>query len=1260
VRENVSQVYNSLMAEVAELTNKILANATAIAALEDAVEMLTDWALAHKDEYDDLVQLVTKHVADFTAQIEALQEEDGAIYDYIGKTATALNNLLDDANRTIQGLKDLCSEQQNQIGANKDAIYALNVLLDQIQADLGARLDALEVRVEKIEIDVETLKEAVAGLNETLEQAVADLKKEDKTMAATLQGLKDLCADFLNMIGENKDVNYAQAQQIAAIMIALEDINAELADNAEWQESMTTLTTQLNNAIANLWEALDLLGTTLQEDIAEAVALLTSEDAKIRAEIEAGLAEVLRLAYNNDSGVMDNVRMFEEKMSGIVDELRAAINNLANRVQSLVFVPDYSDHKAVIDWAAVEIINRQVDYQYTFIAKESVLRYRVYAKAGESAAEAAKDIADAWATNNDILSYEVEPVKKVYWTRSANVPAGLEVRNVVVNEENPEIIDVTVLAKNFIQEFFFENMEKYVADGELTEDEYQRPEKTSYSAAIVLSDGNNNRSSEYTNLVPGEPEIFGVAVADGTKQKDISFRTDAEAPRQLPYDLDSPDSVILLEDHSLVFIKPGSEDILYTPKEFMDLGYDLQLERRQHYTYPVNGSDYRVDGKPQVIELGVGDVKFEIHERDFVSEVEEGNTYVTLTRALTKEEYLSLEDKDLDIKFLYLVNGIEVWAQSTVEISNRLVEVNFSVDVPWTLETAIKTKNCTEDLTVPYTYDLAKAVKNNKSLEGYSLEAILKNVKSGDKHNGGHYDIALKNITADTFDVRLHSGSDKYAFPVNNEDSIEDYNTYSVSFISRFQDIDITINLNMNLGELAPVQKLSKDVKFTTAGENGWLYGYWNAIEDAYQKFLADGYIGYVDAPETGKAMFRAAFGDKTAYTLPPMLGVNADKVGHESNTNVPFTEFNNEAGEHMFKLSLGQLQADENGLVDGTTQTITQNFVNCYGMIPFVFTVNGTVDLPEYALDLDPVRAPNGHVDVYGEIKGEVGNGGVYTVDVSDLAKYYYVVNKAGVKDLKKGNAGDVVTVKFDLVSMAEGESGFEFEGEAGVVTNTLTVNFDKEEPYILPMGDAVATWGTYDHTHLGVVATLYVNGFKIGTKDIVLETKDPLDITFKDVNVTLSQKHGTNAEPTVAKIFSNFELTSTAEPNVENLFNTEAWTIAGIFKESQANVTYGAEIHAEFMRVYFINERGKAESWDKTKIQLGEVTADKLAAAPWLTEGEFDGTISISADDGNIQTPIYVDVLVKMKHRIHSNGGPCENEGIVTVKFVPEGYEE
>ena len=328
--------------------------------------------------------------------------------------------------------------------------------------------------------------------------------------------------------------------------------------------------------------------------------------------------------------------------------------------------------------------------------------------------------------------------------------------------------------------------------------------------------------------------------------------------------------------------------------------------------------------------------------------------------------------------------------------------------------------------------------------------------------------------------------------------------------------------------------------------------------------------------------------------------------------------------------------------------------------MIPFTFTVNGTVDLPDYALDLDPVRVVNNIVDVYGEISPVTKQ---YTVDVSDLSKYYYVVNKEGTKSLVNVN-NDVVTVDFSLSPMkGVEETGFNFNGVADQTEATLAVDFAKSEPYILPSTDeakAIVEWGTYPHTEVGVNAVLKVNGFPVVAKPITLVTKDPLDITFENVNVTLNQKNGTNAEPTVAKIYSNFTLTSAAEPNVENLFNTEAWTLAGLFKNSNANHTYGVEVKAEFLRVYFINERGKAQEWDQSKITLGKITADQAATYSHVKEGDFDGTISIKADDGNVKTPIYVDVAVKMTHRIHADGGPCNTEGIVTVKFIPEGYEE
>ena len=78
--------------------------------------------------------------------------------------------------------------------------------------------------------------------------------------------------------------------------------------------------------------------------------------------------------------------------------------------------------------------------------------------------------------------------------------------------------------------------------------------------------------------------------------------------------------------------------------------------------------------------------------------------------------------------------------------------------------------------------------------------------------------------------------------------------------------------------------------------------------------------------------------------------------------------------------------------------------------------------------------------------------------------------------------------------------------------------------------------------------------------------------------------------------------------------------------------------------MRVYYKDEAGNIVPWDKSKIILGT-----------RANGEFDGSITIKGDDGNIQTPIYVDVRVKMSHKIHAAGGVCESTGDVTVTFIP-----
>ena len=1065
---------------ISDLDERIVANAAAIAELEAAIKALNEWVEAHGENYNDLVQFITDQFFAINKDIEDLQAEDGAIYDFIGKTATNLNNLIEDANQTIQGLKDLCADYLNMIGANKDAIYALNQLLVKIEAGLNARLDALE-----------------------------------------------------GQVGKNTE----------------------------------------------------------------------------------------------------------------------AINKLVERVQSLVYVPDYDDHKATISWAELS-----GEESYGILVKKSVLRYRVYAKADEDAVAAAKAIENAWTPES--FYYEVEPVKRA-WTRSATVPASLEITDVWAEGE---YLNVEVLAKNFNPEFFFsywygDNYPR-VAMENMPEEGKPVDEKSSYSVSLVLTDGNNNRSTEYTNLVPAYPEWVQALIIDGTEaKKEITYMTNPESENVnlLPYDLD-PAPVVVLKDHELRFRVDDAEETI-SLAELRNLGYEVPVTRSikemNHENVFVNYITYNLTYK-------------NIWRMKDVKDAETGkwNTEVTLTEPMTKDAYLALKEageNTLVLRYNYDVNGVNVWAESSVEICNRLVNINFEVDVPWTLETALSTiadsKMYEGPVAATFEYDLAEAVENGKPLEGYSLYSIIHATGITTSY-APKCPISLS-VNDETITATLNHGSTaRYAFPVNNNDDVVDFNQYVVTKRADFEDITFTVTLKMNLLEQAPHQYLEKDVTFTTeAGANGWLFGYWNALEDAYQKFLADGYIGYVDAPETGKAKFFEAFAQTSSYGNMGAMPVVNGKTGIPQNVNIPFTANNNESGEHKFQLWHEQLGlTPEKPYVDGTQHTILQS-VKPYFQIPFTFTVNGTVDLPDYALDLDPVRVLNrGNekiVNVYGEISKETNK---YTVDVSDLAKYYYVVNKEGTKSLVNAN-NDVVTVDFTLSPMAGAEeTGYNFNAVADDTDYTLTVDWTKAEPYILPMSEAVVNWGTYPHTEVGVNAILNVNGFPIVAKPITLVTADPLEIALNDVTVEVTHLSGTNADPIVAKVYENFVLTSAVEEG--NLFNNNAKTIGGLWYYSKADNTYGVTMDLKFNRVYYKKNNEKV-GWDESKIVLEKYTAENVVA-PYEV-GDLTGNVWIKPDDGDIQVPIYVEFDVVMTHRIHdASKTTCETKGTVTVKFVPEGWDK
>ena len=1276
---------------VDKLQAEITKNSEAIAALTTLHKndiALLQAAMAQGDEEVMRALNLTKallqdHIAEYKTTVDQLQAAIGEGDAEVKRQLTnALLDHIEVYETTVDQLQGAMAEGDEAV--RQELKNALNRLEELHKADvenLQAAIADNTTLAEGIRIQLLNHIQVYEATIEQLENQVTTNEAEITMLKVRMLALETLHAtDMENMQNVLNNLDVAIQQEAALRKLADEEVKAEI--NAVIDQIKNTDTTQqfeidfLKAYAAELQAAVDANAEAIvaaENRISALETTVATIQTKV-AELETKYADLKELHEQDvvylQEAIAENYTLIEKMMRELVD-IKADINTIAVRIQSIVYVPEYSDGKATLKFALL-VPEFNVDGKpnrpnedgnlnepnIAFIPVKDTLRFKVNSTSETAVAE----LVEAYKADPTILSFDLEGVT----VRGAS--AGDAVLEIVgAYEDEDGYLAVEVLAKNFDPDFYISTLAceelqweefygEYPVDKEFYQGIYQLatqyPGTKGYSAALVLNqaDEKNNVASEFTNLIAGKKfEFLTVKVVDGEGENITGLSYGVSEPvNNLPYDLDPEEEVIVLKDHKLMFVLDEEE---YTTEEMIEMGYGVQLERRLNMESGDNIASHLVDLKPQVREVG----PFGIWEDPIKSIEVEGNTYVTLREGkMSKEEYLKLKEAQknyLSIMYLYDINGLDIWTESGVEITNRLVNVNLSVTVPWTLETALKTvadgKLYQAPVVATFEYDLTDPNVVNKSLEGYSLYSIVKAATETSYVPTGT-PISLA-VSDETITATLKNGSKSYAFPVNNNDDKVDYNTYTVVKKAEFSDLTVVVNVAVKLGEQAPEQFVTKDVTFTTQnGANGWLFGYWNAVEDAYKQFNEAGYVGYTDKPETGKAKFVEAFANTSSYTnRGDYLMVN-DEAGIPQNVNIPFTANNNEDGEHKFQLWHEQLvDVNEDGVFDNDAQEIVQK-VGPYFGIPFTFVVNATVDIPDYALDLDPVRVKNNIVDVFGEIVGKVGAGGVYTVDVSDLAKYYYVVNKTGVRELKAVNADDNVTVKFDLISKskdAEGndETGFEFQGEPGVITNTLTVDWTSSEPYILPMGDAVATWGTYNSTEIGVAATLYVNGFKITTKDITLVTKDPLVVSFANVDVTMNNTNGTN-KTTTAYIFKNFKVTSSVEPSVKNLFDVSAKTLDDIFAKSYADDTYGAEIHAEYMRVYYKDEAGNIVPWDKSKITLGK-----------RTNGEFDGSITINADDGNIQTPIYVDVRVKMTHKIHAAGGVCESEGDVTVTFNP-----
>ena len=371
---------------------------------------------------------------------------------------------------------------------------------------LDRRLDKLEKRVPTVEEQISSIQESIAvleTLKEELEEYLKSFENGDNTTDAEITDLKTKIEALdarITGLKEYVDTQLQSSQDWAsATFSTLEQYNALVSEVAGVKNMLTNLkieiSTNLTNAIADLdtslkaWvgEALsnyytiaevEAKITSLQTAITEGDAELQEELNGLKSQLETTAAEItaaykkaIEEAINTNNGVIDtkianeiatvNQRITNEvatinakivELQRQVDQNSADIAKLLARIQSVSYIPSYSDGKATV--------------KYFGDVRRVALDFEISPK------DAVAELAQVWES--------AVSVKAVYTQTRAVSFVDMPVVKFEVDTENG-VISVTASGENLSEEFFAGTQEA--------------------SCRLAISDGNSSVVSEYISMI---------------------------------------------------------------------------------------------------------------------------------------------------------------------------------------------------------------------------------------------------------------------------------------------------------------------------------------------------------------------------------------------------------------------------------------------------------------------------------------------------------------------------------------------------------------------------------------------------------------------------------------------------------------------------------------------------------------------------------------------------------------------------------------
>ena len=396
------------------------------------------------NKLNDLKTTLEGELATIKANIEALKAKDAELEGKISALETYVNNQLqtteDWANATFATLAQY-QEVQTTIAGIKSDITAINTAMadletrinNKIATDIKAAIDALRAElgadyVAKIEAATNTITSAYT-------EAIATTKT--KIEAAYTKAIADaIAASEASMKAwVNGEIQKVYAE-IADVQADLATLAASVATDDELAAAVAAQQDELKQAKSNLTAAY------------EAAIKKAIEDNN--GVINDAIAAAITTATNNLQSEINSIKSEIANIKERLDELEDKVDNLASRIQSIRFLPEYSDGK-------VELTSDNAPVTLTFLLSPN---------------EAAQAIATAYESNESVVTAYLSLTQER--TRAVGTPTQINVTEVTGTAEG--VLTVVVNTENLPADYWANN--------------------ENANLFIRISDGNNDVISE--------------------------------------------------------------------------------------------------------------------------------------------------------------------------------------------------------------------------------------------------------------------------------------------------------------------------------------------------------------------------------------------------------------------------------------------------------------------------------------------------------------------------------------------------------------------------------------------------------------------------------------------------------------------------------------------------------------------------------------------------------------------------------------------